>query len=213
MYNLRCLFFVFLLIGCVSSIARRDHLKKEFLEFYSLNREQIWAASAKEKVKAAVVDFQNKRKLSNGMIYGNSVRKLKLTKSTLEEIENEMSSNACLKKTDTIQDPKTGKPKLDSHQKQVPMDTYICPDGGVVRIKKQGDPMSAFRPQPHAIKALRYPFNSPYESFQHETVKVDDEGNPVPKWVPDLNREILPPSREKDLIEGWAEDVHTDLRD
>ena len=68
-------------------------------------------------------------------------------------------------------------------------DLYVHPDGGMVRVKAQGDPSSLMRPEPHASRSVLLEPSSPdgrfdvlYDSgWRNEGFKVDDEGNPAPK--------------------------------
>ncbi|MEW5851768.1 MAG: hypothetical protein AB2A00_23465 [Myxococcota bacterium] len=72
----------------------------------------------------------------------------------------------------------------------VPHDIYVHPaDGGMVRIKPQGDPSSPMRPQPHASKAVLLRGSGVAGRFDverdtgwnNEAFKVTNDGHPVPK--------------------------------
>lgn len=71
----------------------------------------------------------------------------------------------------------------------VMQDLYVHPDGGMVRVKAQGDPSSLMRPEPHASRSVLLEASSPDGRFdvlhdsgwRNEGFKVDDEGNPAPK--------------------------------
>jgi hypothetical protein len=81
---------------------------------------------------------------------------------------------------------------------------FACPDGGLVRLKVNGDPCNRLRPQPHGVKSVRYPHDGDPKDFSREAFKVDHDGNPIPKSPAMLNRALEP--------DGWAEAAHADLR-
>jgi hypothetical protein len=211
------LFFIFSSVfvsSCTSLLPRSDLEKnqKTFFEFQKKNPDLIWNSHLSPKTRAALKEYQNHQHLKNGLIYGDSVRHLNLKGKSASSIDEELQKKDCLKRSDFLQNSKTHAALLDSHGKKIPFLVYLCPDGGVVRIKPIGDPTSQHRPQPHASKSLRYPADAPFLSFDDEIVKVDNQGFPVPKWAKDLNLDAggkaFPPPQ---LLEGWAEDAHTDL--
>ena len=64
-------------------------------------------------------------------------------------------------------------------------DIYVHPDGGMVRVKPQGDPQNSARKQPHASKSVlkHRPADASQAStlLSEEAFKVTDDGKPVPK--------------------------------
>ncbi len=196
---------------CVSAPQQRVVQRSKFIEFQKQFPDKIWSPTLNEKSRQAVAAFKAHLRLNNGLEYGASVRNFHLTGKTAQQIDEELNSLKCSRKEDYLKDPKNQEPLLDQKGKRIPMDTYLCPDGGVVRVKAQGDSTSRFRPQPHASKSLRYPFDAPFLTFDDERVKVDDQGDPIPKWTKDLNQVYADSAQQKEFIEGWAEDAHVDL--
>ena len=117
-------------------------------------------------------------------------------------IRADMERRGCPLKADVLREPKRNQPVL-YQGRTVPMWAFLCPDGGVVRVKPVGDPASGYRPQPHASKGLRYPYDSKFEGFADEIVKIDDRGAAIPKSRADLG--------PKAPLDGWADDGHTDV--
>lgn len=72
---------------------------------------------------------------------------------------------------------KTADPK---HPNVIPHDIYTHPDGGMVRVKPEGDPGDKFRPEPHASKSVVLD-TSKGSAFDNEGFKVTNEGDAVPK--------------------------------
>jgi hypothetical protein len=62
----------------------------------------------------------------------------------------------------------------------VSQDLYTHPDGGMVRVKPEGDPSSPFRPQPHASKSVLHDPTKGTD-LSNEAFKVTNNGEPVPK--------------------------------
>src|SRR5262249_21967657 len=62
----------------------------------------------------------------------------------------------------------------------VPHDIYTHPDGGMVRIKPEGDPGPGIRPEPHASKSVLFD-SKKGTGFDNEAFKVTNDGNAVPK--------------------------------
>ncbi len=182
-----------------------------FLKALKSSPSQIWAAQVNEKLKQTVTDFNAHRALENGAEYGKSIRTLELQGKCAADLDQELSQMSCKRVNDVLKEPKHNQPLRTQDGKTIPMISYLCPDGGVVRVKPSGDPMSRFRPQPHASKSLRYPYDSTFETFDDEIVKVDNHGNAIPKWVKDLNLNEISTDQKSAYIEDWANDAHTDL--
>lgn len=189
-----------------------DHVNKYQL-FQTHQPSIIWSPKINHKIKKTLIDFKDHKLLVNGLHYGDSVRNFSLNEKTAVQITVAMKELNCEEKDDFLQHPKTHLPISDKNGQKVPMTVFLCPDGGVIRVKPEGDPTSRFRPQPHASKSLRYPYNSQFESFDDEMVKVNNRGEAVPKWAQDLNPSLtMDPIVKKEIIEEWANDAHTDLK-
>ena len=207
---------IFLIIGvldggCASSSL---HIKEDrFLSVLNSQPELVWSPQVGERVRKAIADFKAHKVVKDRMEYGASVRTFSLEKKSASEIDHHFKSIQCFKKKDVLKNPKTQDPLIDKKGEKIPMIIYLCPDGGVVRIKPQGDSTSRFRPQPHGSKSLRFPYNGKFESFDDEVVKVDNAGNPIPKWTRDLNPLYGDSETQREFVEGWAQDAHTDLNE
>ena len=201
------------LICCVSAppLDREGRVKK-FVSIAETSPDRLWSPNLSETTHKAISDYQVGKKLSSGKIYGESVRAYDLRNKCASDIDRELKQLGCGKKTDVLKNPHTKSPLLTSSGQTIPMVVFLCPDGGVVRLKPQGDPTSKFKPQPLASKALRYPFDSKFENFDDERVKIDNFGNAIPKWPKDLNPELASSKDQPQIIEGWADDAHTDLK-
>ena len=201
------------LTACVS-VPRvdREIMMEKFVAIAEAQPDHIWSAHVSEKVSKAIADFYGRKKLNSGKIYGESVRLYDLRNKCAWNIDNDLQKMGCTRTIDVLKNPDTKKPLLTSQGNTIPMTVFLCPDGGVVRVKPEGDTISKFKSQPLASKALRYPFDSKFENFDDEIVKVDNFGNAIPKWTKDLNPKLTVPAEQPNWIEGWADDAHTDLK-
>lgn len=193
-----------------ASERQRKHFK--FNQFQSLCGASIWSDDLSPITQAALAEYQSRKNLDNGLVYGDSVRNLDLSQNNLTDIDRALLGLRCTQKKDWIREPKRNTPIRDSKGRKLPMIIYLCPDGGVVRVKPAYDSSNKFIPQPHAVKSLRYPADSAFESFNDEALKIDNEGNPIPKWPKDMTRFFADDAKQKELMDGWAEDAHTDLK-
>lgn len=185
---------------------------QKFVSFAETYPDRIWTKEPNAKLKHAIQDYREKKVLASGQIYGAVARNYSLLNKCAEEVQKEMIQQNCKEKTDVLKAPKTNQPLLNQKGQTIPLLVYLCEDGSVVRLKPEGDPTSKFKPQPLASKALRYPFDSKFENFDDEVVKVDNFGNAIPKWTKDMNPELTKPGEQADFIQGWADDAHTDLK-
>ena len=197
-------------IAWAEDLAKKD-TQAPFLFFMEEKSGKIWSDQVGPKLKQALADYSTNKKLPNGRAYGHSIRNLNLERMCPDEIDARLKAEQCKIQEDVLKDPKTRKPLHLPDGQTIPMRVYLCPDGGVVRLKISGDPLSRFRPQPHASKSLRHPYNSLFNSFDDEVVKVDNQGHLIPKWVKDLKLEGLSEEKRSEIIRSWAEDAHTDL--
>lgn len=200
--------FIASLIGCATSAQlgpaqlTSAQQKARFDEFQLERPNEVFVAELPPKTREALRAFESRAALPGGLHYGDSVRDYSIARKSAATIRAEMQQRHCAFKNDVLKDPRTHQPSL-VEGKSVPLWVFLCPDGGVVRIKPEGDPTSRYRPQPHGSKALRYPYNSKFEDFSDEVLKVDPEGNAIPKFPAEL--------APKALVDGWAEDAHQDL--
>ena len=212
-FGLIRILFVAVLGGCVSMSALQGQRgRKSFLLLLESQPHLIWSAQVGQKVRDAQSAFQAHQNVDHGLVYGDSVRNFSLKNKCASEISHQLLKMGCPRKEDVLQDAKTHQPLRTSDGKTIPMWIFLCPDGGVVRVKPVGDPMSRFRPQPHASKSLRYPYDSKFESFDDEIAKVDDRGEMIPKWSKDLDLTQVPVADQKTFIEDWANDAHSNLK-
>jgi hypothetical protein len=163
----------------------------------------LWGPQATESTRAAVARFYRGERLANGLPYGASMKRILVRGKHYSALEAELEKEGCRKIEDHLRDPKSHEPALCA-EKKIPQVIFDCPDGGMVRIKPQGDPCSKFRPQPHSVKAVREPFNASVSDFSKEAFKVDDSARAIPKSPAELSRELN--------ADEWAEDAHSDLK-
>ncbi len=140
----------------------------------------------------------------NGQRLGLVAMKLQFTVPTLDEVEEAMKNNDCKKKIDVLKDLNQ-KPHKTAKGNTIPIWIWMCNEGTVVRVKPLGDPTSKYNRKPHGSVAIRYPCDAPYNSFEDEMFKVDNNGNPIPKWARELD------SKDPEVIESWAHSAHFSL--
>ena len=194
------LFFVF---GCAHSPPQNKREQK--LELFLTAQKkgtEIWATSTPKEIRSAVSDYQAHKKLANGLVYGESIRNLNLARMTLPQIEPLLVQRKCRKLVDVLRDAKTGEPSQCNGSK-IRQIIFDCYDGGMVRLKPDGDPCNKYRPQAHGVKSVRFPFDGDPKDYSKEAFKVDKFDLPIPKSPGMLN-----PAVDAD---GWAEDAHVDL--
>lgn len=165
--------------------------------------DQIWAPTISENLKAAIHDYDSHTKLKNKLEYGKSVRGYALAGKCPQDIERDMKKLGCKKQVDVIREPKENKPILDKNGKTTPIWQFVCADGGVLKIKPEGDPMNKFTPFPHGSRTLRYPGNSAYRDYRDEVAKISPDGHIIPRSPGDL--------APKNLVDGWSAEAHVPL--
>mgnify|MGYP003394237727 CR=1 FL=1 len=171
----------------------------------------VFSDALSPREKEALHAFVEAKKLPNGKTYGDSVRRFHLKGKSTAQVEKEMKKMGCPMKREAMREGGSGPIRKDKDGKEIPLLMFLCPDGGVVRIKPVGDPGNKYRPQPHGSKALRYPADSDYVTFDDEVLKVDEEGNPVPKAPKGLAKFYSDEKIQSELVDGWADDAHSDL--
>jgi len=188
-------FFLFIaLTSCATSTKSSDSSKFAFTDTLTPNTAH------------SLQDYLHHQKLENGIEYGSFVRNFHLAGESVDSAKKKLSQAPCTLKEDVIREPKHNLPIRDRNEKTAPIWVWLCEDGGIIRIKPQGDPTNKFRPEPHGSKALRYPPTGEFHGFNDETLKIDEAGNPLPKWPADLK------SKDPTVINDWANATHTDLK-
>lgn len=205
--------FALLLLFVVTSIcsaATRLH----FSSVLERQPEKVWSPKLDSKTRVSLNAYQQHLKLPNGLIYGEQIRSLQLRNLCQSEIMAWAKKNSCQLKTDFVKHPQSNEPKTDRKGNTIPLLSWICQDGGVIRMKPLGDPTSQYSSRPEAVKAMRQFGSDQYANFSDEAFKVDDAGLAIPKWPKDLNLE-LPGLRKEDrqaYLDEWASDAHSPLK-
>jgi len=165
------------------------------------------AALANPKVQAVLKAFKADPS------YGASVRGVNPKGKTVQQIEAELKPFKCKKELQKVKGPGNAV-IVAADGNTIPMVTFICPDGGAIRMKGLGESTSKFRPQPNAVKALRWPKNGPFVTFDDEVVKVTAAGKIVPKYPKDINANSisLNPNVQKAGLDLWANLAHTNIK-
>ena len=166
------------------------------------NADYAFAPTVDQKVRDCLHSYRQQDRLRSGAIYGDSVRRYSLEHKSAREIRTDMRRLGCTYHEDVLRDPGNNQPILHE-RKTIPLWAFLCPDGGEVRVKPVGNPVNSYRSQPNATKGLRYPFDSKFEGFSDEVVKVDNRGMAIPKSRADLG--------PQQFVDAWAIDAHTDL--
>jgi hypothetical protein len=176
--------------------------RDDFLAYVRQSPAEVFSTEVGPKVEKTVRAYAIRERLPNGRAYGDSVRSYSLLGKSSTGIRADMSAKGCPLREDVLRAPATNLPIIYAG-KTLPLWIFLCPDGGFVRVKPMGDPTNSHRTGVHGSKGLRYPYDSKFENFEDEVVKVDNAGNAVPKSIRDL--------KPKNLIDGWAADAHSDL--
>jgi hypothetical protein len=206
MTNLRGAVLLLLVVSTASAAVSRGtrlSTREEFRTFVARHTgEEIFSPVCDSRVWKVLESYRNRQRLPNGARYGNSVRNYSLEGRAAAEIRQDMKRMGCVRRVDVLRNPANNLP-ISYQGRTLPLWVFLCRDGGFVRIKPKGDPTNLHRSGVHGNKGLRFPYNSDFRNFSDEIVKVDNAGNPVPKSIVDLG--------PKDLIDGWADDAHTNL--
>ena len=178
--------------------------------------ELIWAKDLTPALRASLDAYRGHKTLSNGVEYGSVIRSLNLAPLCVSEIENWANEHACKRQDDVIKSAKDNQPLHDAQGKTIPLVSFLCPDGGVIRMKPEGDPTQPKNSHPNAVKAMRFFGVNRYSDFSDEAFKVDNAGLPIPKWPKELNTNLPGLSSDKKArelyIDEWAHDAHTQLK-
>lgn len=161
---------------------------------------------------------------------GRSVARIALSGKTSKELHEELLARGFKHKREPLSTYENGRTEYvlskegadgalttpdPRHPDVLPQDLYTHRDGGMVRVKPEGDTGSRFRPQPHASKSVLIdPKNG--TSLDNEAFKLTSRGHPVPK-SPYGSTGIKPKSAigTKGEYKGYQdqlmEEAHTDL--
>lgn len=186
---------------------------EQFTAWLKSHPDDIWSEKITPNVKSALNDFSSSKKIEQGLIYGNSVKTLRIDGLNAKQLDRELVRRGFTKHRSVVHDPVTKKPVLDFQGREIIMDAYTHPDGGMVRVKPNGDATSKYRPQPHASKSVRYPADASYENFEFEAFKVDDLGMALPKWSKDIRNPYGNNTpKGAPFLDNWADDTHINLQ-
>jgi hypothetical protein len=183
-----------------------------FSNYCDRDPDAVWSDTLDPEVRQSVQEYKSGKTLATGQVYGASVKALDLRGKTAAEIDEILLNRGFKRFADVIRDPKTHQPLLDASGRQTPMIVYVHADGGMVRVKPQGDPTSKFRPQPDLSKSVRHPYDADYRDYSREAFKVDSLGRPLPKSPADLKNPYEGTPLKDTFADGWADTVHIDVK-
>lgn len=176
-----------------------------FNQILAKNPQAVWSKELSPFTKAALMAYQQGR-------VGNSVRGLDLRGLSAGAIRAQLLRRGFKMERTNLRDFKTGQPLVDPETGEpIPMEVWCHPDGGMVRLKPQGDPTNKHRPQPHVSVSVKYPPDASGHDFNHEAFKLDYAGNPLPKWAKDANNPYGDTPAGKQFLDDLADRTHTNL--
>ncbi|MEB3197682.1 MAG: hypothetical protein VKP62_10810 [Candidatus Sericytochromatia bacterium] len=178
-----------------------------FAELVAKNPSLIWSTQMTPRTEQALKAY------AQGML-GKSVQGMDLRGKAAAEIREELQRRGFLRELGVIKDVRTGQAVLNPKTgRPVPMEVWTHRDGGMVRIKPEGDPTSRHRPAPHLSVSVLYPPGSSGHDFNNEAFKVDFAGNPLPKWASDARNPFPAASPAgKRFLDDLAARTHVNLR-
>ncbi|MEB3328498.1 MAG: hypothetical protein VKQ33_04635 [Candidatus Sericytochromatia bacterium] len=178
-----------------------------FAELVARNPGMIWNTQLTPRTEQAIKAF------AAGTL-GASVKGLDLRNRTADEVRSALARRGFLRELSHLRDVRTGQPVLNPRTgKPVPMEIWTHRDGGMVRIKPEGDPTSRHRPLPHLSIAVLYPPGASGHDFNNEAFKVDFAGNALPKWAADARNPYPAASPAgKRFLDDLAGRTHINLR-
>lgn len=178
-----------------------------FAELVAKNPGLIWSTQMTPRTEQALKAF------AAGTL-GGSVKGLDLRNKAAAEVRSELTRRGFVAELGVIKDVRTGQPVLNPKTgKPVPMEIWTHRDGGMVRIKPEGDPTSRHRPAPHLSVSVLYPPGASGHDFNNEAFKVDFSGNALPKWASDARNPFPAASPAgKRFLDDLAGRTHVNLR-
>jgi hypothetical protein len=190
-----------------NGVAANNQQDLGFNELMAKNPGLIWQTALTPRTKQAIEAYKA------GML-GRSVQNLDLRNKTAEQVRQELTRRGFQCEMGVIKDVRTGKPVINPKTgKQVPMEIWSHADGGMVRIKPEGDPTNMHRPQPHLSMSVKYPPSADGHDFNDEAFKVDHCGHALPKWAKDVKNphDAACPAGKK-FLDDHANRTHVNLR-
>lgn len=195
---------ILILLLLISSCAtfKRKKLKKEFDQIQQ--KQSIWSPQTPPRIRRAVRAFYKKAKLPNGKIYGEIARQINPRKN-LRRVSERAQELGCKRYNGFLkkQPHRRQSPPLRYKGKKIPMIFFYCPDGTLIRIKPEGNPLSSHRSWPHGSLSVLSPYNANPLLIQSEAFKVDLDGRALPATTRHLKKNLNP--------DAWAEDAHFDF--
>jgi len=176
-----------------------------FADMMAKDPSAIWSTAQSPRLKEALASFKMGK-------LGQSVKDLDLRNMTAGQVRLELMRRGFKSEMSCIKNVATGQPLL-VNGKKIPMEIWSNPDGGMVRIKPDGDVTNRFRPQAHLSISVKYPPDASGNDFNDEAFKVDYKGNAMPKWPKDANNPFPADTPAgKKFLDDLADDTHTNLR-
>lgn len=178
-----------------------------FQELLAKNPSLIWNTQLTPRTEQAISAYKRG-------ILGKSVQNLDLRNKTADEVRTELVKRGFQREMGVIKDVRTGQPVINPRTgRAVPMEIWTNADGGMVRLKPEGDPTSRFRPQAHLSISVLYPPGASGHDFNNEAFKVDHRGNPLPKWATDARNPFAAASPAgKKFLDDLASQTHINLK-
>lgn len=177
-----------------------------FAEVLRQNPAQVWNTELTARTRVALAAFHRGE-------LGSSVKKLNLQGLPVAAVRERLTAGGFTREMGVVMDVRTGRPAVNpTTGRPVPMEIWSHPDGGMVRVKPEGDPTSQFRPQPHLSVSVKYPPDASGHDFNNEAFKVDFQGHPLPKWAKDAaNPHGAQTPAGKQFLDDLAARTHLDL--
>lgn len=177
-----------------------------FNEVLAKNPGEVWATNLTPRMEAALAAYRAGK-------LGESVRELDLRRMNVAQCRETLKAKGFTVEQGHITDVRTGKPAVHPETGEaIPMEIWTHPDGGMVRIKPEGDPTSKFRPQAHLSKSVKYPPDASGHDFNNEAFKVDAEGRALPKWPKDAKPTVgVDTPAGKKFLDDLADATHLNL--
>jgi hypothetical protein len=192
-------------LALLAALAPRAAHASLFSDWLEQHPDRVFSASCSSDTRRAVSEYQSR----SG--YAASLRSLTIAGLTAGQLDRLLLSKGFERHDDWIRDPSTHELKLDAAGRPMRMLVYTHADGGMVRVKPDGEPTSRFRPQPHAVKSARWPPDADYRDFTKKAFKVDGRGRALPKWPADLYNPYADTALKSTFEDGWGDTVHVNL--
>jgi hypothetical protein len=178
-----------------------------FAELVAKNPSLIWSTQMTPRTEQALKSY------AQGLL-GKSVQGMDLRNKTADQARKELQRRGFTREMGVIKDVRTGQPVVNPKTGlPVPIEVWTHQDGGLVRIKPEGDPTSRHRPAPHLSVSVLYPPGASGHDFNNEAFKVDFAGNPLPKWASDARNPFPAASPAgKRFLDDLAGRTHLNLR-